>query len=467
MAVKLNIEAFVKDYCDGVPDREMLARHRITAKEMIAVVKKLIQEGHISKDQYFGRNRKIQEMEARQEKNFLKSLYHCPVCSHIQPTPFNRCPACGHEISEHLTVGEAGDVSLPTAGLLYEGEPETAKEDRAVTTVAPGETPAVISVTPLEVPPAQPEIIPEALQALDGLPLESKSLLPASPKDMASEDFEVAGVIAGGTHSVLFKAEPISGSRAPVAVKVFDPELMTESELQKVIEHILTYQSAMSDRNILTLYGTCTLGGQAAIIYEYLPMNLETMLAREPEGLDLDLLINVLPQMLNAIGYSHMHRGKDGIIRRLPHLNLKLSRFFYDQDTGVVKLEGCGVWRSFVEVRKHKRRLWEEPDVDVSSLAPEGFVLDSIYVNPYLADVYALGTVIYKLATGHAAFTAANVKEYGFAHLRKFPIPPKVHRYLVPSWLDSMILKCLEKEPERRWRSATQMELQIGKDFSL
>ena len=76
-----------------------------------------------------------------------------------------------------------------------------------------------------------------------------------------------------------------------------------------------------------------------------------------------------------------------------------------------------------------------------------------------------LGALMYKLATGRAPFTGSSVKEYSFAHLRKFPIPPKVHRYTLPGWLDAMILKCLEKEPENRWRSATQMELQFGKDF--
>ncbi len=467
MAVTLNIEAFVKDYCDGVPDREMLARHSVTAKEMIAVVKKLIQEGHISKDQYFGRNRKIQEMEARQEKNFLKSLYHCPVCSHIQPAPFNRCPACGHEISEHQTVGDSVEAPSTSNDIHYEGEPAEAAIKTAAASTPAEESSGLVTVTSVDVPAEQPEVVPEALQTLVGLPIESLSLLPESPDEMASEDFEVTEVIAAGAQSAMFKAEPIGGSCAPVAVKVFHPDLLPESDLAEVVSRILTYQSAMSDRNILAVFGSGTLAGQPALIYEYMPMHFEMLASREPEGLDLDLLVSILPQMLNAVGYSHMHRGKDGIIRRLPHLNLRPSRFFYDVDTGVAKLEGCGVWKSFVEVRKHKRRLWEEPGVDVSALAPEAFVIDSKFVNPFLADVYALGAVMYKLATGHAAFAATDVKEYSFAHLRKFPIPPRVHRYQLPSWLDSMILKCLEKEPEKRWRSATQMELQIGKDFSL
>jgi hypothetical protein len=466
MAVKLNVEVFVKDYCQGVPDRELLARHSLTAKEMIAVVKKLIQEGHITKEQYFGRTRKIQEMEARQEKSFLQSLYHCPVCSHIQPTPFQSCPACGHEISEHQTVADTDIDSLAHPDVKYDGDPT---EPATVNSPAPApadEAPDLVSVTPLDVPEEEPEIVPEGLQNLMELPLESVSLLQESPEDIATQDFEVTEILSSGPQSVIFKAESISGVGEPVAVKVFDPELLPEKELGEAVSRIITYQSAMNDVNILKLYGSCRLGGKTAIIYEDPGINLDKMLRGEPEGIDLDLLSILLPQILNALGYSHMHRGSDGIIRRLPHMNLRPSRFFYNEETGCLKLEGCGVWKSFVEIRKHKNRLWEEPGVDVAALAPEAFVLNSKFVNPFLADIYAIGTVIYRLATGQVAFSAANIKQYSFVHLRKFPIPPKVHRYQLASWLDAMILKCLEKEPEKRWRSATQMELQIGKDFS-
>ncbi|MDQ7785091.1 MAG: protein kinase [Desulfomonilaceae bacterium] len=468
MAITLNIDAFVKDYCGGVPDRELLARHKITAKEMIAVVKRLIQDGHINKDQYFGRNRKIQEMEARQEKKFLKSLYHCPVCSHIQPAPFEHCPACGHEISEVRTVGDSVEThSAPPVGPARRGRPEDSASDHPMAAETAETFPEPITATPIGVPPEELKILPEVLGNLLGLPVQSVSVSPESPEDVATHEFKVTEVMASGAQSVMFKAESISGSCRPLAVIVLNPELLPETGFAEVVRRILTYQSAMSDRNILTVYGSGTLGGQPALIHEYMPSNLEILAAREPEGLSLELLMNVLPQVLNALGYCHMHRGKDGVVRRLPHLNLGPSRFLYDDDTGVVKLEGCGVWKSFVEVRQHKNRLWEEPGVDMAGLAPEAFVLNSKFVNPFLADVYALGAVIYRLATGHEAFTAADVEEYGFVHLRKFPVPPRVHRYQLPSWLDAMILKCLAKEPEKRWRSATQMELQIGKDFSL
>jgi serine/threonine protein kinase len=131
-----------------------------------------------------------------------------------------------------------------------------------------------------------------------------------------------------------------------------------------------------------------------------------------------------------------------------------------------LKLDDCGLWKALVEVRGHKRRIFQEPDIDVSALAPEAFVQDSRFVNGYFADIYGLGVLMYRLATGRSPFFATTVEEYHFAHMRLFPIPTRVHRYTIPAWLDAMIMKCFEKEPAERWRSATQMELSIGKSFS-
>lgn len=458
MAVKLNVDAFVKDYCEGLPDRDLLGKHHITAKEMVAVVKKLIQDGKITKEQYFGRTQRIQELEARQERDFLKSLYHCPVCSHIQPTAFSCCPACGHEMEEPEQVGEveAAETGGIPPNLVVE-------EDLAVP--ANDQPDDVVSDAREHVPVEPPEAVPEALERMVGMGVESVSLLAGAPEKLAALDFTITRIMTAGVQSAMFEAEAGDPSAPHVAVKVFDPTLLPQPELEEVVSTIVAVQAAMSDLNVLTIYGSASVAGTPAIIYEYLPLTLDTLLEREPEGLSIDLLMALLPQALNAIGYSHMHRGTDGQIRRLPHLNLKLPRFFLDEKEELLKLEGCGVWRSFVDVRGYKTNLWEEPGVDIGALAPEAFVLNSKFVNPFHVDIYMLGTVMYKLATGRAPFSGSSVKEYSFAHLRKFPIPPKVHRYTLPGWLDSMILKCMEKEPENRWRSATQMELQFGKDF--
>ena len=447
MAVKVSVKEFVKDYCAGVADRDLITKYKMSAKDLIWLVKKLIQEGTISKDQYFDRNRKIEEVKALEEKTFLKSLHHCPVCSHVQPIPFTRCPACETDISK------------------LEQERETLPKRPAAVSRAPA-APAVSNESAQSAAQREVAEAREELEELIGMTIESIALLPGVEDEIAETDYQITGVVSAGQIGGVLKAEAVSGTPRIVAVRVYNSSFAPENKLDDVVSRIIGYQSAMDDPNVLSIFGSADLDGRTGIAYEYMPLSLESFLQGEPEGVPLDLMFHILPQILNAVGYSHLHRGTDGAIRRLPHMNLRLSKFFFDPERKLVKLEGCGVWRSLVDVRGYTRRLWQEPGVEVAAVPPEAFVLDTKFVNAFLADIYALGVLLYRLATAKSPFVESSVDDYGFAHLRKFPIPPRVHRYTIPAWLDTMILKCLEKEPAHRWRSATQMELAMGRDAS-
>lgn len=471
MGVKLNIQDFIQDYCDGVKDKDLLATHRINAKELIAIVRKLINEGLISKEDYFDRNRKIQEREIREEKDFLQSLSHCPVCGHIHPVPFTVCPACGTDISK-LRQSEAAEEQ-PQEEVTTEFEEEAPPEPLSATPPLVGVDSAVAvhhQMTPatLVVAPALPDPrpLPDDVNRRLDLRLESMMLLSDVPVHYLEGDYVLTDVLSHGAMTTLYKAEDLSGTRPPLSVKLFVQDLVPEDLFEDFIERLVTYQSGMNEFNILRVMGQAEVGEETALIYEYLPSNLEKVLRKNSDGLDLDLLMTLLPQMLNALGYSHMHRSKDGTVRRVPHLHLRPSSFLFDETSYFLKLDDCGLWKALVEVRGHKRRIFQEPDMDVSALAPEAFVQDSRFVNGYFADIYGLGVVLYRLATGRSPFFASTIEEYHFAHMRLFPIPTRVHRYTIPGWLDSMIMKCLEKEPAERWRSATQMELSIGKSFA-
>jgi len=475
MALKLNIREFITDYCEGLTDRDLLAKYKITAKEMVGLVRKLINDGRITKDQYFGRSRKIQDREAHQEKAFLKSLYDCPMCGHIQPFSFTVCPACGTNVSE---VSDTSKCKPAMDGItVVEGLPERPPafehETDSVVEELPAKAPAEISapvsmseaVAAAETPISSEGVVVFSQTAVDmlGMRLEQITPVPEVDWDLQAENYEIKEIVTSGMQSAIFKAGSPSESAPPIAVKMFLPDSIPEDVLREVISRTIFYQSAMYDPNIVKILGSCILNGVPALLHEYVPTNLEMALQSEPEGLPLDVVIQLLPQIFNGLGYSHMHIGRDGAPARVPHLNLRLSKFLYDPAMKAVKLEGCGVWRALVDVRGFKRHLWEEPGADIAALPPESFVQESRFVNAFLVDIYQLGVALYRMVTGTAPFVGTNLEEYRFMHLRKFPIPPRVHRYTIPGWLDGMILKCLEKEPSKRWRSATQMELAIGK----
>jgi serine/threonine protein kinase len=471
MAVKLDVQKFAGDYRKGISDRELLAKYKISAPELVALVKKLIHGGQISKEDYFERNRRIDELRAIREKDFLKSLHHCPVCSHVHPTPFTTCPACGTDITEYEKAQRSEEMAIEKAlEEKYDAKsrgPQSTGTGKLMEAAMAAAQPPVMEETPEEqapVPPSVPAAVPKIFQNKAGMSLKDLSWLDATDDASAKESYQLGEMVSVDAVSALFEGQPKSGQSGPVLIKIFDPFMLPGPRIGEFFEGLTAYQSGMDDANILKVVGKGSVGAYPALVYEYMPTNLEIIIGQHEEGLPIETMMTVLPQILNALGYSHMHRGSDGKVRRLPHLHLRPSKFLFDEKKQVAKLEDCAVWRSLVEVRGYKKRLWEEPGVDVSALAPEGFVIDSKFINPFLVDIYALGALLYRLATGQSAFSCSNHDEYRFEHLRKFAIPPRVHRYGIPRWLDEMILKCLEKEPGQRWRSATQMELAIKKD---
>jgi eukaryotic-like serine/threonine-protein kinase len=69
-------------------------------------------------------------------------------------------------------------------------------------------------------------------------------------------------------------------------------------------------------------------------------------------------------------------------------------------------------------------------------------------------DVYALGGILYEMLTGRPAFVHASLIELlGLVRARP-PLPPRFFQPDVPTEMEAICLKCLEKQPERRYPSA-------------
>jgi serine/threonine-protein kinase len=152
----------------------------------------------------------------------------------------------------------------------------------------------------------------------------------------------------------------------------------------------------------------------------------------------------LVAQVGRAVHFTHQ--------RGILHRDLKPANILLDADR-----------RPFVTDFGLARRAEGGPDLTrtgaivgtPSSMAPEQARAEKALT--VSADVWALGAILYHLLTGQPPFRAATPLDTVLQGLEKEPVPPSRLQAGVPRDLETVCLKCLEKDPARRYASAAEL----------
>lgn len=201
------------------------------------------------------------------------------------------------------------------------------------------------------------------------------------------------------------------------------------------------------------------------VVREYLPHSLGMLLANG-EPLPVSSAVFIAHRLLEGLGDLHLHKGQDEQVRNIFHLDLRPSKVLMHNTKPRVKINNAGLWSVLSKHNPHDTNLKRLPLSMLAYKAPEQF---RTYLArrrpPVFTDIYQFGMLFYEMLTGVPAFRASSYEEYEIQHCDQYPTPPKVWRPEIPDQLNEIIMQCLHCDPMKRWRSATQVALELEKPF--
>ncbi|WP_165228948.1 serine/threonine-protein kinase [Aquisphaera insulae] len=265
---------------------------------------------------------------------------------------------------------------------------------------------------------------------------------PSGPRRRVG-DYELLGELARGGMGVVYRARHVTLGREVALKMILSGEFASGTELRRFRAEAAA--AALLDHpNIVPVYEVGLHKGHAYFSMKLIGGgNLGRRIGRYLD--DPEAAARLMATVARTI--HHAHR------RGMIHRDLKPSNILIDDD-------GQPLIADFGLVKR-------AGDVDASSLTSTGAILGTpAYMAPEqvtggeaspATDVYSLGAILYQVLTGSPPFRGGTVAEILEQVLERDPVPPRLARPSVPRALEFICLKCLEKDPRRRYRSAADL----------
>ena len=251
--------------------------------------------------------------------------------------------------------------------------------------------------------------------------------------------YRIESRIGRGGMGVVYRAQHLSLGRQ-AALKVIAPDLAESSGFRERFSREARVAAAFSHPNIVTVYDAGEVDGTLYLAMEYIDGSDLARMLSEDGRLRPYRAIDVCRQIAGALDAAHAQ----GLIHRdvKPANVLIAGRIAYLTDFGLTK-----------RIAGTTAPLTQAGDVvgTIHYTAPEQIEGREVTAR---SDVYSLGCVLYHCLTGRMPYERETDVAVIYAHLSEDPPKPSVVRPELPSGLDGVIAKALDKSPDRRFESA-------------
>jgi serine/threonine protein kinase len=260
--------------------------------------------------------------------------------------------------------------------------------------------------------------------------------------------YQIDSVLGDGGMGIVYKSVHTTLGKS-LAIKVLRPEVSKNEEILARFKQEAQSASAIGNQHIIDISDFGVLpDGSTYFVMEFLTgMNLTDAL--QGGRFPTERTTKIGKQLCNALGAAH----EIGVIHRdMKPDNVQLISRGEEKD--FVKVLDFGI----AKVGGTNSKLTQAGQVFGTPhyMSPEqcaGTTVDQ------RTDIYALGVILYEMATGQVPFDADNLMGILTKHLYENPVPPREFEppIDVPPAFEAVIMKALAKKPENRYQSMAEM----------
>jgi serine/threonine protein kinase len=258
-------------------------------------------------------------------------------------------------------------------------------------------------------------------------------------------DYRIVAPVGAGAYGEVYQAEHRITHRIDALKILSSHHTGTDEQAQRFLREI-QLQASLSHPNIAAVHNAFRTGDGLALIMELVhgePLSGILKRGRVP----LERGVSYVLGILSALACAHGH----GIV----HRDIKPENIIVTPD-GAVKLTDFGLARSPASPRLTQSG---EFAGSPSYMSPEQ-VLGTGEIDAR-SDLYSTGVVLYEIVTGRPPFDGATAFAVMLGHRSAAPVPPIGIDSAIPPGLNQVILTALEKDPERRFRSAGEFQIAL------
>ncbi len=267
--------------------------------------------------------------------------------------------------------------------------------------------------------------------------------------------------IGAGGMGTVYEAQDVRLSRK-VAIKILPPPFLGDPDRIQRFRQEARAASLLNHPNIVSIYDAEMAQGRCYIATEFVEgATLRQLAAQGP--LDWEALLDIAIQVCSALGAAH----QAGIVHRdikPENVMLRPDGIIKVLDFGLAKLldpvigeTGSGETGSPVDISHATKTIQTRP----GSIAGTLQYLSPEQVMGKLAtprsDIFSLGVMLYELATGVQPFAGPTEGVVFSNILNQTPARPSTLRPSIPRELDELILRALEKDPDLRFQTASDL----------